>query len=134
MTKATVTIDRVLTWTHTMANHKFSDMGNIAHDEMMESKLPGQSSSGRPTEPFKGYTLEEIRYLKLVNAVKIRVIEDRLKDILFPKSSAVAQQQGGSEGKFSFRSMVRYVDMAIVGYGAYRKLRRWIGKMRGAFR
>ena len=76
--------------------------------------------AGEKGRRFKGYTLEEVRYLKVVNSLKIGVVQDRLK-MTFSEAKTMAGYMR------SFESAMRYADVAVMVYGMFRRVRRWFG-------
>jgi 3-deoxy-D-manno-octulosonic acid (KDO) 8-phosphate synthase len=81
--------------------------------------------AGEKGRRFKGYTLEEVRYLKVVNSLKIGVVQDRLKMTFSPQMASEAKTMAGYMR--SFESAMRYADVAVMVYGMFRRVRRWFG-------
>lgn len=70
--------------------------------------------------PFKGYTLDELRYKMVVNQLKISVVQDRLLMLVSPKMQRNADTLTGYVSNFS--SFMRYFDIAMLAVGVFRKL------------
>lgn len=75
---------------------------------------------------FKGYTLEEVRYLKVVNSLKIGIVQDQLKMTFSPQMASEAKTVAGYMR--SFESFMRYADVAMMVYGVLRRVRTWWGR------
>ena len=73
-----------------------------------------------PSYAFKGYTLDEIRYRRALVDLKIAVAQDRLKSIASNKF--VRQTQTVSEYAFGLNTILRYIDVAMIGYSVMRRI------------
>ena len=71
---------------------------------------------------FKGYTLDEISYRKLVNGLKIEVAQERVMLLLSPKAKEEAKNINGAVS--SFHNFMRALDIAIVAYNVTRRISR----------
>ena len=66
-------------------------------------------------KPFRGYTLDEIRYMKVVNTLKINLVQEQMKMTFSPEVTSEAQT-------------VRYADIAVMAFGMFRRMRGWLSK------
>lgn len=71
-------------------------------------------------KPFKGYTLEEMRYRKVVTQLKIEVARERLMMAVSPKVKGEAQTI--SSYVRGFDTAMRYADIAMLAYSIMRKV------------
>lgn len=77
-------------------------------------------------KPFRGYTLDEIRYMKVVNALKINLVQDQMKMIFSPEVTSEAQTVAGYMRYFDVA--MRYADIAVMAFGMFRRMRGWLRK------
>ncbi len=84
--------------------------------------LPGDRKSARKNKhkEFRGYTLEELRYRRVVNRLKIDIAQERLKMTL---SGQTKKEEAAVSGAVnSFQTVMRFVDIAMVAFGITRKV------------
>lgn len=80
----------------------------------------GHHTIHREAKPFRGYTLEEIRYRRVVNRMKIEIAQDKLRMLVSPQ---VKKDVGNVRSTVNFfQTMMRYVDIALVAYNVSRRV------------
>ena len=77
---------------------------------------------------FEGYTLEEIRYLRLVNRLKTDIARERLALVLSPQVRREADTVAGAVS--SFQSVMKWADIAIAAYGVGRRVASFFRRFR----
>ena len=69
---------------------------------------------------FRGYTLEELRYRRVVNRLKIDIAQERLRMTV---SRQAKKEETTVAGVVSgFQNIMRYADIAMVAFGITRKV------------
>lgn len=71
-------------------------------------------------KPFKGYTLEELRYRRLVNRMKIEITQEKIKMLVSPKVKKDVQNV--SSAVSGFQTFMRFMDIALVAYSVTRRV------------
>lgn len=84
--------------------------------------LPNERKPSRQRKPqeFRGYTLEEIRYRRLVNRLKIDIAQERLR-MTFSRQTK-KEETAISGAVNSFQTVMRFVDIAMVAFGITRRV------------
>lgn len=77
-------------------------------------------------KPFRGYTLDEIRYMKVVNTLKINLVQEQMKMTFSPEVTSEAQTVAGYMRYFDVA--MRYADIAVMAFGMFRRMRGWLNK------
>ena len=75
---------------------------------------------------FKGYTLEEIQHRRLVTGLKIDVATERLMLMVSPQVSRDANTVAGAVS--GFQSLMKWFDMALVGYTVTRRVATFLNR------
>lgn len=83
-----------------------------------EERRPG--SRQKRNHEFRGYTLEELRYRRLVNSLKIDIAQERLRMTISPQAKQEAEAVSGAVN--GFQSIMRIVDIAMVAFGVARRV------------
>ena len=91
---------------------------------------PAQSAATGATERFRGYTLEEIRYRRLVNRLKTDIVRERLALMVSPQMQRDADVIAGAMDRF--QSAMKWVDMGMMAYGMFKRLCRSLRRSRPA--
>lgn len=71
---------------------------------------------------FKGYTLEEIRYRKMVNTLKIDLLKQKIHTTVKPEEERAENAVASVVG--SFQMAMQWFDMAMLAVGVGKKLYR----------
>lgn len=73
-----------------------------------------------PAAPFRGYTLEEIRYRRMVNGLKIEVAKERL--MLLTLSQFRSESDAVSGAVTNFQQVMKWADIALAAYSVGRRV------------
>lgn len=76
--------------------------------------------SSREKKPFRGYTLDEIRYRRLVTGLKIEVAQERFMMLVSPKLREEKEAINGTVN--GFQNFMRAVDIAMIAYSITRRV------------
>ena len=87
--------------------------------EAAGNRHPGSVSS-YAEKPFRGYTLDEIRYRRLVTGLKIEVAQERLMMLVSPKLREEKEAINGTVN--GFQNFMRAVDIAMMAYSITRRV------------
>ena len=87
-----------------------------------ETAVPADRSrvSSREKKPFRGYTLDEIRYRRLVTVLKIEVAQERFMMLVSPKLREEKEAINGTVN--GFQNFMRAVDIAMIAYSITRRV------------
>lgn len=95
------------------------------HNHIKAIKRPHLAHTKNEQE-FKGYTLDEIRYMKVVNTLKINLVQDQLMMTFSPRITSEAQTVAGYMRYFE--TSMKYADIAIMAYNMFRRMRTWFNR------
>lgn len=87
----------------------------------MATDEPRKLSAAAHTLPgFKGYTLEEIRYRRMVNSLKIDVIKEKLSRTIGTDERKAESAVAGYVQ--TFQNLMQWFDIVMIAVGAFRKI------------
>lgn len=97
------------------------------HEKVKAIKRPAHTPEEKGHK-FKGYTLDEIRYMKVVNSLKINLVQDQIKMTFSPRITSEAKTVAGYMRYFE--TSMRYANIAVMAFSMFRRMRGWLGKNR----
>ena len=78
------------------------------------------TETDKHAKQFEGYTLDEIRYKLMVNRLKLAVAKEKIAMLTSPNMHRDSEAISGYMSKFG--SIMRYVDIAMIGYTIVKKI------------
>ena len=94
--------------------------GSGTHAAVVNGHAHHSSVSSHAEKPFRGYTLDEIRYRRLVTGLKIEVAQERLMMLVSPKLREEKEAINGTVN--GFQNFMRAVDIAMMAYSITRRV------------
>lgn len=83
-----------------------------------KEKMTEKYTAEKPRPVFGGYTLEELRYRRAVESIKIDIEKDRLMREIY----GVKEDEERGEGPFSgMQRLFRYGQIAFFAYNIFKK-------------
>lgn len=74
------------------------------------------------TDEWKGYTIEELRYMRAYTAARIEISRDRLMSRLASAKKNGLGTPGGNSMISRLLGAIGYVDMALIGWKVFRRV------------
>ena len=83
-------------------------------------------SSHNGAQAVAAYSPHVIRYMKVVNTLKINLVQEQMKMTFSPEVTSEAQTVAGYMRYFDVA--MRYADIAVMAFGMFRRMRGWLSK------